>query len=59
MRWKIIFMQQLKARYLINKAETDIIYTLNVLYLVMDLIIRLSLLMLLLAFAFENHLYGL
>ena len=52
-------MQQLKARYLINKAETDIIYTLNLLYLVMDLIIRLSLLMLLLAFAFENHLYGL
>ena len=52
-------MQHLKARYLVNKAETDIIYTLNVLTLVMDLIVRLLLLMLLLAFAFQNHLYQL
>ena len=52
-------MQHLKAKYLVNKAETDIIYTRNVLILVIDLIVRLSLLMLLLAFAFENHLYGL
>ena len=50
-------MQHLKARYLVNKAETDIVYTLNILILVMDLIVRLLLLMVLLAFAFENHLY--
>ena len=48
-------MQHLKARYSVNKAEIDIIYTLNVLILVMDLIVRSLLLMLLLAFAFENH----
>ena len=52
-------MQHLKAIYLVNKAETDIIYTRNVLILVIDLIVRLLLLMLLLAFAFENHSYGL
>ena len=52
-------MQHLKARYVVNKAETDIIYILNVSILVMDLIVRSLLLMLLLAFAFENHLYGL
>ena len=52
-------MRHPKTRYLLNKAETDIIYTLNLLILVMDLRVRLSLLMLLLAFAFDNHLYGL
>ena len=52
-------MRHPKTRYLLNKAETDIIYTLNVLILVMDLRVRLSLLMPLLAFAFDNHLYGL
>ena len=52
-------MQHLKARYLVNKAETDIIYTLNVLILVMDLTVQSLLLMLLLAFAIEDHLYGL
>ena len=53
-------MRHPKTRYLLNKAETDINYTLNVLILVMDLTVRLSpLLMLLLAFVFDNHLYGL
>ena len=52
-------MRHPKTRYLLNKAETDIIYTLNLLILVMDLRVRLSLLMLLLTFAFDNHLYGL
>ena len=52
-------MRHPKTRYLLNKAETDIIYTLNVLILEMDLTVRLSLLMLLLEFAFDNHLYGL
>ena len=52
-------MRHPKTRYLLNKAETDKIYTLNVLILVMDLRVRLSLLMLLHAFAFDNHLDGL
>ena len=51
-------MRHPKTRYLLNKAETDIIYTLNVLILVMDLTVQSLLLMLLLAFAIEDHLYG-